>query len=268
MIVMCENCGKKYKVDPNKVDSFPASFNCLNCENSITINNPDQMAFDGLDVHSASTPTVSDKKISATQAAQRSGSMYDSNRSAASTTEQGSQTMASLKSSRVKMSLVTKVVFIMLMVSLIPVLIYWAYSFKTNMDRLRQNTEALSAQVTDGLVGQVDEWIDKNVRVLKAVVKLDSITSMDPKQQEPVLKAIAEEYSWMYLVFTTDTTGMNLSRSDGKSLRDYSDRSYYKNVMSGNELSWQTLIGKTSKKPANVACVVSASKDSRSSATH
>jgi methyl-accepting chemotaxis protein len=101
----------------------------------------------------------------------------------------------------------------------------------------------------------VDEWVDKNVRVLNAAAKMPGIQSMNPMTQEPILKAIGEAYPYIYLAFTVDPQGMNISRSDGKSLRDYSDRQYYKTVAGGKDLSWQTLIGKTSKKPALVLAV-------------
>jgi methyl-accepting chemotaxis protein len=59
----------------------------------------------------------------------------------------------------------------------------------------------------------------------------------------------------MYLVFTTDMNGMNVARDDGKDLKDYSDRQYVQDITSGKELTWQNLIGKTSKKPALVIAV-------------
>jgi methyl-accepting chemotaxis protein len=66
-----------------------------------------------------------------------------------------------------------------------------------------------------------------------------------------VLTSIQAAYPWMYLVFTVAPDGKNVARSDGKPLTDYSDRQYYKDVVvNGKELSWETLIGKTSKKPA------------------
>ncbi|MBW2251645.1 MAG: cache and HAMP domain-containing protein [Deltaproteobacteria bacterium] len=107
-----------------------------------------------------------------------------------------------------------------------------------------------------GLSNQVDEWIDKNVRVLKAAARLPEIVSMNRSLQEPALKAIQKEYPWMYLVFTVDLNGLNTARNDGKPLKNYSDRQYYKDVaIKGKALTWQTLIGKTSKKPALVLAV-------------
>jgi methyl-accepting chemotaxis protein len=59
----------------------------------------------------------------------------------------------------------------------------------------------------------------------------------------------------MYLVFTVGLDGRNVARSDDVPLKDYSDRQYYKDIIQGKQLSWQTLIGKTSKKPALILAV-------------
>ena len=52
----------------------------------------------------------------------------------------------------------------------------------------------------------------------------------------------------MYLTFTVDVNGINVARSDGKPLEDYSDKQFYKDVIGGKAVAWQTLIDKTSKK--------------------
>jgi methyl-accepting chemotaxis protein len=111
------------------------------------------------------------------------------------------------------------------------------------------------AQTVQGLGGQVDEWIDKNILILRTAARLNDIAHMDRVKQEHILKAINQEYPWMYLVFTLGANGMNIARNDDKPLTDYSDRDYYKDVMQGKDLSWQVLIGKTSKKPAVVLAV-------------
>jgi methyl-accepting chemotaxis protein len=103
---------------------------------------------------------------------------------------------------------------------------------------------------------QVDEWIDKNVRALQAAANLPAVVSMKRESQSEALAAVRQAYPWMYLVFTIGPGGQNVARSDEKPLADYSDRQYYKDVMSdGKELSWETLIGKTSNKPALVIAV-------------
>jgi methyl-accepting chemotaxis protein len=48
---------------------------------------------------------------------------------------------------------------------------------------------------------------------------------------------------------------MNVARNDDNPLLDYSDRDYYKEAIGGKDLAWQTLVGKTSKKPALILAV-------------
>ncbi len=110
-------------------------------------------------------------------------------------------------------------------------------------------------QATSGLLDHIDEWVDKNSRLLQTASRLSSITSLDRAEQTTTLKTIHDQYPWMYLVFTLDKNGINTARNDGKPLKDYSDRAYYQDIKNGKPFSWQTLIGKTSKKPALVLAV-------------
>ena len=156
---------------------------------------------------------------------------------------------------KVKFGLTAKVVTLMLLVSLVPLLIFAGIIMKQTNDRIRNDTERLMALTTSDMVSNVDEWIDKNVRVLKALAVMPDIVSMNRERQEPLLKAVGKEYPWMYLVFTVGPDGMNVARQDDKPLLDYSDRDYYRAVIGGKEIAWQTAIGKTSKKPALIMAV-------------
>jgi methyl-accepting chemotaxis protein len=111
------------------------------------------------------------------------------------------------------------------------------------------------AQTAKGLADQADDWIKSNISVLSTAAGLPAVASMSREEQEVVLKAVQKEYPWMYLVFTLDARGMNIARNDDQALRDYSDRQYYKDILAGKALSWQTLIGKTSNVPALVLAV-------------
>jgi methyl-accepting chemotaxis protein len=84
---------------------------------------------------------------------------------------------------------------------------------------------------------------------------LPAIVSMNREQQDPVLKAIGREYPYMYLIFTVGPNGMNIARSDNQPLVSYADRQYYKDIMAGKAVSWQTVTGRTSKIPALVVAV-------------
>jgi methyl-accepting chemotaxis protein len=162
---------------------------------------------------------------------------------------------AFLGSQKIRFGLFGKIIVVMLIVSLLPFGIFWGITLRETNLRVQTETEKLMAQTAKGLGEQVDAWIENNVSVLRTAANLAEITSMDREQQESVLKAIQKEYPWMYLVFTLGSDGMNVARDDGKPLKDYSDRQYYKDTIGGKKLSWQTLVGKTSKKPALVLAV-------------
>jgi len=163
--------------------------------------------------------------------------------------------LESTSAPKVRFGLTAKVVTLMLIVSLVPLLIFAGITMKQTNDRLRNDTERLMALTGSDIVSNVDEWIDKNVRVLKALAVMPDIISMTREKQEPLLKAVGKEYPWMYLVFTVGPDGMNVARQDDKPLLDYSDRDYYKAVIGGKDIAWQTAIGKTSKKPALIMAV-------------
>ena len=244
MIVICEECGKKYRVNPDRMKGNEATFKCRGCQHSILVTKP---FTDQSDEAPAQPPPQTN------QAALGQTIQFPAQKSEAEASPPPKPARAKKKGRRT--SLVAKVVSLMLIVSLVPLATFWLISFKKTSDRIRQDTEALTGQITEGLATHVDEWIDKNVRSLTALAQMEGIQSMDPQKQTPLLEAVAKAYPWVYLVFTTDTKGINQARSDGKPLKDYSDRQYYKDVMAGKDLTWQTLIGKTSKRPAIVLAI-------------
>ena len=93
--------------------------------------------------------------------------------------------LESTSAPKVKFGLTVKVVTLMLIVSLVPLLIFAGITMKQTNDRLRNGTERLMAVTGSDIVSNVDEWIDKNVRVLKALAIMPDIISMRRQKQEP-----------------------------------------------------------------------------------
>lgn len=159
-------------------------------------------------------------------------------------------------SQRVRFGMTWRTTITMLLVGLFPLALFGGFSLQQEAQRIRADAEQSMRENGARIAGQVDEWVDKNVRVLRAAASLPTIRAMQPEDQAKVLAAVGQAYPWMYLVFTLAPDGRNVARSDGKPLTDYSDRQYYRDVVEdGKELSWETLIGKTSKKPALVVAV-------------
>jgi methyl-accepting chemotaxis protein len=231
MIISCDNCGKEYRIKPELMTRDRESFNCIGCQSEIVVTR-------------VAEPSTADS-------APLEGSLEAETETAV---DEARGAPMSPKRKR-RFGLVPRIVTVMLLVALVPLLGYGVFSLLATSQRLEINVENLGREITLGLASHVEEWIDKNVRVLNALAHVPDMQSMDPGNQVPLLEAVQKQYPWMYLVFTTDINGNNISRSDGKALRDYSDRQYYKDVMDGKKLAWQNLIGKTSKQPAMVLAV-------------
>jgi methyl-accepting chemotaxis protein len=245
MIVICQSCGRKYKIDPDKIKGERARFTCKGCSAMVTVDKAalEEEALDEdllMSSPAVRQTTTAEKKETAVVAPPASS-------------EAGSDPTTSKAKSR--SGLTAKVILLMLLVGIVPGSIYFALSFRQTNRRILTETQNHGMQISSILASEVDEWIDKNVRVLSAAAELPAMQSMDPDQQEAVLKAVQTAYPWMYLVFSTDVRGINLARSDSKPLKDYSSRQYVKDVVEGKELAWQNLIGKTSKKPSLVLAV-------------
>ncbi len=260
MEISCDACGKKYRVDETKMKGEMARVKCKACSNLMVVTKPRPEViaeppkapeiFEPSMPADFPEPSVAPPQPVPRSVVERAAPPVEEKPSAA---EEDSS--AFLSGQKIRFGLFGKIIIVMLIVSLLPFAIFWGITLRETNQRVRTETEKLMAQTAKGLGEQVDAWIDNNVSVLRTAANLAEINSMNREEQEPVLKAIQKEYPWMYLVFTVGPDGMNVARNDGNALRDYSDRQYYKDVIAGKKLSWQTLIGKTSKKPALVLAV-------------
>jgi len=252
MIVICEECGKKYKIDPGKIKGEQARFKCKACSHIITVNK--------LESRREPEPTVEPETMDSPVADSTEVPEETSDKSEppSQVVEPSAPPVTDRIDRRKKkagMGLTTKVILLMLLVSLLPGTIYFILSFRQANDRIVSDTTQMGIQTASVLADEVDEWLDKNIRVLNTVAQMPGIQSMNRFEQEILLQTVQKEYPWMYLVFTTDINGMNVARNDGKELKDYSDRQYVQDITSGKDLTWQNLIGKTSKQPALVIAV-------------
>ncbi len=147
-------------------------------------------------------------------------------------------------SNRKGLKIFPKVLLSFLIVPLIPIggLYYSTYNASQDNERaINQGFVSTAALVAS----KVDDWTDKNVRLSKYIANLSDIQSMDPLRQKDILETAKESTEWMTVIFTIDTDGNAVTRSDDKSLKNYSDRSYFKQVMGGAPIGQQVLIGKS-----------------------
>ncbi len=247
LTIACNSCGESYKIDSSRIKGESARVRCKKCDHIILVSKSKSLD-EGI------TESPPPRRV----VPQSLPSMGKEEAVAPATpgkAETPPREALSFESKKVRFGLAIKVIILMLVVSLIPLAIFWGVTFKEGTKQIESDTELLMTQIAEGLGNQVEEWLDKNVRVLKAAARLPEILPMERSSQEPVLKAIQQEYPWMYLVFTVGLNGMNVARNDDKPLVSYADRDYYKEVIGGKALAWQTLIGRTNNLPALVLAV-------------
>ena len=95
-------------------------------------------------------------------------------------------------------------------------------------------------------------WIDLNISALRQLATMPAVVGMDAEQQTQVLAGMQTVYPHMYLISTTNLDGINVARSDANQITDYSDRTWFRGARDGNDLTFQSLIGRTSGEPAIV----------------
>jgi methyl-accepting chemotaxis protein len=261
MQITCDNCGKKYRVDENKIKGEKARLKCKACENIIVVAKPaptqppsppdrtvppdvDDKPAPAKNDHVAMEPREIPAAAQAESTAEKPAGEPTSD-----------DTSPVLSKEKVRFGLFTKIILVMLLISLLPFAIFWGIAYKETVNRIQNETDQFFTLTADSLGTQVDGWIDRNILILKSAAELPDIKSMNRPIQERVLRDLQKKYPYMYLVFTVGLDGRNTARSDDVPLKDYSDRQYYKDIAQGKSLSWQTLIGKTSKKPALVISV-------------
>lgn len=126
------------------------------------------------------------------------------------------------------------------------------YQIKLNESDQRAVVEQRMSQFAAVIGGEVDNWVDKNLRNSNFLAEMDAFKTMDAQAQVPVLEVAQKNLEWVSLIFVKDLNGDAISRSDGKALRNYSDREYFKQVIGGEKIGQQVLIGKL--KPVPLHC--------------
>ena len=151
-----------------------------------------------------------------------------------------------------RVGMVAKVTIAMLAIGLVPLILFGAIRLFQEGDALRAQARDSMKSNAESIAAQVDEWVDKNVRVMRTVTTLRGIRSMKADQQLETLASVQLAYPWMFLIHTIDTTGLDVARNDKAPLTNYADRKWFQEAMTGKDLTLQTLISRTNGKPSLV----------------
>ncbi len=245
--VLCASCGKRYRVDETRMKVDVAQVACKACGKLLTVRKPRPPAQEpSAPPSDASAPEV--QTAPALPASEPQAPDAAPARDAAFSD-------AAYPRSRPRFGIFGKTLVFMLLVGIVPFALFWWVTFRESSARMRADAEAILVEAGKGLSDRLDAWTQSNFAVLRMAAAMPEIRSMNRGQQEPLLRAIAREYPWMYLVFTVGPDGMNVARSDREGLVSYADRQYVKDVLAGRQMAWQTVIGRTSNVPALVIAV-------------
>ena len=146
--------------------------------------------------------------------------------------------------------IVYQILIAMFVIAAIPMAGLWYIGIYKAEQEWTANIYRNLVESTENVVKGVDDWTSMNLRALEQNANSPAILSMEKQQHDPVLKSMTDTYECVYLAFTVLPNGQNLGRSDGKPVKFYGDRDYFRQVLGGRAVGQQVLLGKTSGKPA------------------
>ena len=249
MIVICEECGKNYRVDPAKIQAKKAHFKCSDCGHQIIVFKPDpgqntQTSADSspFSVHdkSVTESTRKDKEISPQKT---------------DPTDKKKPISIFVRSSRVRFGITAKLFFMMIIISLVPLLMFWGIMLKQTKDRIHYEAKKNANQQFLRVAHNIDEWFDQSANFLKSLVKIDDILSMDPQKQQAVIDIVQLLHPKMNPIFTIDPNGLVVAGKKNAPLNKHTDEKYFKDIISGKSFTWQTWTDPGSKKTSLVLAV-------------
>ncbi len=116
--------------------------------------------------------------------------------------------------------------------------------------QLSQQADRQLQTTNSALATSASVWVRLNTGALRHLVSLPDIVSMAAERQKPILESMSLAYPHLFLVQTTNLQGKNVARNDNEPLKDYSDRLWYRGAVSGAPVTLQTLVSRTTGRPA------------------
>jgi len=115
---------------------------------------------------------------------------------------------------------------------------------------VRRDAERELTTLTANVADSVEKWDQYMALALDNLKGQPDIVGMNPVEQKPVLEQMQRIYSRLTFVHTTNLSGMNVARADGKAPIDYADRRWFAEAKSGKPIARETLISRTTGRPA------------------
>ncbi|MDJ0717593.1 MAG: ATP-binding protein [Prochloraceae cyanobacterium] len=131
------------------------------------------------------------------------------------------------------------------------ILIAIFYASNRGTKTIRSEAEENLRLRANVLVNDINRWNEMNVLALKNLSRQENIRSMEASEQKSILVEIVHTYQHFYRATTIKLDGWTLARNDNRESQYRGDREYFKTAVKGdNIVSYQTLISRSTKKPA------------------
>ena len=149
-----------------------------------------------------------------------------------------------LRSLRFRMPLVV-------LTGIIPlILIAIFYASDRGTKQISQEARENMALKADLLAESVNRWNQLNALAVTNLSKQPDIVSMDRDKQELILTRTINTYNHFYLAMIIGLDGWNVARSDERKTVYFGDRDWFLGAKAGNDLTYETLIGRTTRRLA------------------
>ncbi|MGH1487125.1 MAG: cache domain-containing protein [Cellvibrionaceae bacterium] len=145
-------------------------------------------------------------------------------------------------------SIFSKMFFSFVIVPIIPILalLYLTYNSQKQGEEFAESNLIGAAE---SIGSSINSWIDRNVYVSNLVSQFEEVVALDATAIKPILERVEENSEAIYAARVDGADGWAIARSDSKSLKNYSNRIYFQEPMSGKPVGQQVLVGKTYGKP-------------------
>lgn len=144
-------------------------------------------------------------------------------------------------------SLVTRITLLVLVVSLPLMVALVVYTSSRAGTLISDGAYQALRQQNETLGSNIETWLDLNNRILENLALQADIRSMDPIRQTPSLQAAASAFPYMDVISISDPTGLEIARSDDREVENNRARLWFSQVMGGEPLAYQILLGQSGK---------------------
>lgn len=253
MIVICEECGQKYHLDPARIKGPEARFACKVCGHRITVTKTETTRKNAMPPSAPAVPPPVEPQTSGTPAA--TDRSLENQDLAEKPVKKNLIPAQFMRLSRFRLGLTPKIFILMVLVGMVPLAIFWGITLSQTRERIRAEADRYNAQLFAGTVRFVDAWFGEKERVVRVLAKTDAMVSMNPGLQESLLEAAATIDPQLKGLFVVDAAGKYVAGKMDRLAANNSNSSVYQSLMRSQTPRWKILKNAKTDKPALMLAV-------------